>query len=163
MQAHAAHADRVAYAVLVVDRVLPRQGVQNHPVRVHRNGACALEHAVQILARHFAAADRAHAVRHVALDVAAGHAFAVLYPLRYAEIEQMVAIRSPERVESLEEVLAELTTYPVGTSLLLTGTIVVGRDIAHAKDGDAIGIDFTHHGRNLRGAEIESDDDLTGS
>jgi len=35
-------------------------------------------------------------------------AFAVLYPLRYAEIEQMVAIRSPERVEFLEEVLAEL-------------------------------------------------------
>ena len=33
----------------------------------------------------------------------------------------------------IKEVLAELTTYPVGTSLLLTGTIVVGRDIAHAK------------------------------
>ncbi len=31
------------------------------------------------------------------------------------------------------EVLAELTKHPVGTSLLLTGTIVVGRDIAHAK------------------------------
>jgi fumarate hydratase class I len=33
----------------------------------------------------------------------------------------------------MEEVLAELTRHPVGTSLLLTGTIVVGRDIAHAK------------------------------
>ena len=33
----------------------------------------------------------------------------------------------------MKEVLAELTRYPVGTSLLLTGTIVVGRDIAHAK------------------------------
>lgn len=33
----------------------------------------------------------------------------------------------------MQEVLAELTTYPVGASLLLTGTIVVGRDIAHAK------------------------------
>lgn len=31
------------------------------------------------------------------------------------------------------EVLAELTRHEVGTSLLLTGTIVVGRDIAHAK------------------------------
>jgi len=31
------------------------------------------------------------------------------------------------------EILAELTKHPVGTSLLLTGTIVVGRDIAHAK------------------------------
>ena len=33
----------------------------------------------------------------------------------------------------MNEVLAELTKHPVGTSLLLTGTIVVGRDIAHAK------------------------------
>ena len=33
----------------------------------------------------------------------------------------------------MQEVLAELTKHPVGTSLLLTGTIVVGRDIAHAK------------------------------
>lgn len=34
---------------------------------------------------------------------------------------------------AMPEVLAELTTHPVGTSLLLTGTIIVGRDIAHAK------------------------------
>lgn len=33
----------------------------------------------------------------------------------------------------MKEVLAELTSHPVGTSLSLTGTIVVGRDIAHAK------------------------------
>ncbi|TKB25971.1 fumarate hydratase [Desulfopila sp. IMCC35006] len=33
----------------------------------------------------------------------------------------------------MQEVLKELTRHPVGTSLLLTGTIVVGRDIAHAK------------------------------
>ncbi|MFV0439512.1 MAG: fumarate hydratase [Desulfopila sp.] len=33
----------------------------------------------------------------------------------------------------MPEVLAELTRHPVGTALLLTGTIVVGRDIAHAK------------------------------
>jgi fumarate hydratase, class I len=33
----------------------------------------------------------------------------------------------------MPEVLAELTRHPVGTMLLLNGTIVVGRDIAHAK------------------------------
>ncbi|WP_163340056.1 fumarate hydratase [Desulfopila sp. IMCC35008] len=33
----------------------------------------------------------------------------------------------------MKDVLAELTKHPVGTSLMLTGTIVVGRDIAHAK------------------------------
>ncbi|HEU5361299.1 MAG TPA: fumarate hydratase [Candidatus Deferrimicrobiaceae bacterium] len=33
----------------------------------------------------------------------------------------------------MKEVLAELTKYPVTTQLSLTGTLVVGRDIAHAK------------------------------
>jgi len=33
----------------------------------------------------------------------------------------------------MKEVLADLTKYPVSTRLSLTGTIVVGRDIAHAK------------------------------
>ena len=33
----------------------------------------------------------------------------------------------------MKEILAELTKYPVSTSLMLSGTIVVGRDIAHAK------------------------------
>ena len=33
----------------------------------------------------------------------------------------------------MKGILAELTKHPVATSLLLTGTIVVGRDIAHAK------------------------------
>ena len=35
-------------------------------------------------------------------------AFAVLYPPRYAEIEQMVALQAPEREEFLQTVLAEL-------------------------------------------------------
>ncbi len=35
--------------------------------------------------------------------------------------------------KSMKEILAELTRHQVGTSLLLTGTIIVGRDIAHAK------------------------------
>lgn len=33
----------------------------------------------------------------------------------------------------MKEILAELSKYPVATRLSLTGTIVVGRDIAHAK------------------------------
>ncbi len=35
--------------------------------------------------------------------------------------------------QPMEDVCAELTQYGVGTSLLLSGTIIVGRDIAHAK------------------------------
>ncbi len=33
----------------------------------------------------------------------------------------------------MKEILAELSNYPVSTFLLLNGTIIVGRDIAHAK------------------------------
>ena len=33
----------------------------------------------------------------------------------------------------MAEILAELSKYPVSTPLKLTGTIVVARDIAHAK------------------------------
>jgi len=33
----------------------------------------------------------------------------------------------------MKEILAELTKHAVGTSLMLSGTIIVGRDIAHAK------------------------------
>lgn len=33
----------------------------------------------------------------------------------------------------MEEILAELTKHPVGTRLSLNGTIIVGRDIAHAR------------------------------
>jgi len=35
--------------------------------------------------------------------------------------------------QPMADILKELTRHPVGTSLSLTGTIVVGRDIAHAK------------------------------
>ena len=35
--------------------------------------------------------------------------------------------------QTMPAILAELTKHPVSTPLLLTGTIVVGRDIAHAK------------------------------
>ncbi len=33
----------------------------------------------------------------------------------------------------MKEILAELSKHPVTTPLLLTGTLVVARDIAHAK------------------------------
>jgi fumarate hydratase, class I len=38
----------------------------------------------------------------------------------------------------MKEILAELTKHPVSTPLLLTGTLVVGRDIAHAKFAELI-------------------------
>ena len=53
-------------------------------------------------------------------------------PERYRTAEEgnVVAI---DLNQPMPEILAELTKHPVSTRLSLTGTIVVGRDIAHAK------------------------------
>ncbi len=40
----------------------------------------------------------------------------------------------------MKEILTELTKYPVATRLSLTGTIIVGRDIAHAKLNERLDI-----------------------
>ena len=39
----------------------------------------------------------------------------------------------------MDEIRAELTKYPVKTRLSLTGTLVVARDIAHAKIAERLG------------------------
>ena len=61
-EAHAAHPDGVADAVLAVDHVLARQDVEDLPVGVDRDGARAFEHALDVAARHLAAGDRRDAV-----------------------------------------------------------------------------------------------------
>ena len=38
----------------------------------------------------------------------------------------------------MKDILAELSKYPISTPLKLTGTIVVGRDIAHARIKDRL-------------------------
>ncbi len=60
------------------------------------------------------------------------HAPERLVPLQYRTGKHshgvQIALDKP-----MKQILAELTKHPVSTPLLLTGTIVVGRDIAHAK------------------------------
>ncbi|MFN8239366.1 MAG: fumarate hydratase [Bacteroidales bacterium] len=51
-------------------------------------------------------------------------------PARAPELEKPVEINLDR---PMKEVLAELTKYPVKTRLSLTGTLVVARDIAHAR------------------------------
>ena len=55
-----------------------------------------------------------------------------LIPERYRQAAEgkVVAI---DLNQPMPEILAELTKHPVSTRLSLTGTIIVGRDIAHAK------------------------------
>ena len=50
-----------------------------------------------------------------------------------ADMAEPAAAVSIDLDRPMDEIRAELTKHPVGTRLALTGTIVVGRDIAHAK------------------------------
>jgi len=53
-------------------------------------------------------------------------------PDKYRKVDEGEAIKI-DLNKPMKEILAELSKHPVGTRLSLTGTIVVGRDIAHAK------------------------------
>jgi fumarate hydratase, class I len=60
------------------------------------------------------------------------HAPERLIPLQYKTGKHAHGVKI-DLNKPMKEILAELTKHPVSTPLLLTGTIVVGRDIAHAK------------------------------
>jgi fumarate hydratase, class I len=53
-------------------------------------------------------------------------------PEKYQKAEEGGAVNI-DLNKPMKEILAELSTHPVGTRLSLNGTIIVGRDIAHAK------------------------------
>ncbi|RPH29382.1 MAG: fumarate hydratase [Bacteroidales bacterium] len=53
-------------------------------------------------------------------------------PEKYRKAEEGEAIKI-DLNKPMKDILVELSKYPVGTRLSLTGTIIVGRDIAHAK------------------------------
>ncbi len=53
-------------------------------------------------------------------------------PEKYRKVEEDEAIKI-DLNRPMKEILSELSKHPVGTRLSLTGTIIVGRDIAHAK------------------------------
>ncbi|HEX9050764.1 MAG TPA: fumarate hydratase [Anaeromyxobacter sp.] len=61
------------------------------------------------------------------------HAPSRLIPLEYKKGGKHAHGVKVDLDRPMKEILAELTKHPVSTPLLLSGTIVVGRDIAHAK------------------------------
>src|SRR5450830_141944 len=73
-QPHARHAEGLAYAFLVVDHVVLRQGVQHALVRRDRHGLGRVEYALKVGRTDFTVADRHDAVGVQAADVIARHA-----------------------------------------------------------------------------------------
>jgi fumarate hydratase class I len=99
-------------------------------VRLPRHGAsCPVAMAVSCSAdRNLKAKINKEGVWVEELD----HAPERLIPLEFKKGKHEHGVRI-DLNRPMKEVLAELTKYPVSTPLLLTGTLVVARDIAHAK------------------------------
>ncbi len=72
LQTHAGHAQRFTHALLVVDHVVLRQGVQHALIGRNGNRLRRVEHTLQIGGTHFAVADGHDAVGIQAADVVTG-------------------------------------------------------------------------------------------
>ena len=74
LETHARHADRLADAFLIIDDEFLRQDVQDLLVGRNRHGARRIDHAIDVIGRHFLVADRDDAVRVETAHMTAGNA-----------------------------------------------------------------------------------------
>jgi hypothetical protein len=106
-----------------------------------------LEDAVDVGALHLAARDGGDAVGRHAADVAAGDA-----RVDGADLDAGHRLR---RLDGLRD--GAHRPVDVGDDALAQAA---AGDVAHAEDGDPVGVDLAHHGENLGGADVQADDDL---
>ena len=147
LQAHAAHAQRLAHAVLAVDHVLLRQHVDDVAVDGQRDGARQLQHLGDVAGADFLVLDRDRAGRVDALDVAAGDAGVDLRDLAAGHalgLEDRLLDRRHRRVDVDDDALLEAAR----------------RVRADADDVEAVGSDLAHDRGDLGGADVEPDDDV---
>jgi hypothetical protein len=149
LEAHAGHPDRIADSLLAVDDEFLRQHVQDLLVGRDGDRLGRVDHVLDIGGLDFLVADRNHAVRveaaHVAasdarvdrVDLAAGHQLGfldgALYRLhRRFDVDHHTALETARRLRADADDL----------------DAAVGRDLS----------DQDHH---FRGADVESDDELS--
>ena len=110
LEAHAAHAERLAHAVLAVDLVLLRQHVDDVAVDRQRDGARQLQHLVHVGGADLLVLDRHRARRVDALDVAARDADVDLRDLAAGHalgFEDRLLDRGHRRVDVDDDALLE--------------------------------------------------------
>src|SRR6266704_2575375 len=148
LEPYAAHAERLAHAVLAVDDEFLGEDVQHLLVGRDRHRARRFDGALDVDRRHLLVLDRDHPRRVEALDVAAGDPgenaldLAVGHQLGFLE-------------RALDGVHRRLDVYD---DALLQA---LGLVAAHADDVQApVGKQFRDHRHHLGGADVQSDDEV---
>ena len=116
-------------------------------IGVDRNGACAFEDAIEIGALHFAARDRRDAVRRLRTNVASGDA-----GIDGSDFDTGHRLRSFDRVFDRTNGPVDVRDDPFSQS--------AAWDAADAEDGDPVCFDLTDDRADLRGPDVEADDDF---
>ena len=147
LQAYAAHADGIAYAVLVVDDVFARQDVEDLAVGVDRYRARPFEDALEVDAGHFATRDRRDSIGRLRANVATGHA-----RVHGADLDARHRLRRvdgvPDRAHRPVDVRYDALAKPAA------------RHVADAENRDAVRVDLAYNRRHLGRADVETHDDL---
>src|SRR5206468_2618891 len=116
-------------------------------VCVHRNRARSFQHALQIRLCHLATGDGGDAVRDLAAHVATADA-----DVHRGDLHPGHGLSRTDR-------FADGAHGPldVGHDALAQ---TAARHISHTEHGDTVAVDFAHDGRDLGGAEIQTDYDF---
>ena len=149
-QAHAAHAERFAHVALAVDDEFLVQNVQHLLIGRNRNRFRGLDHPLDVLLRHFAVLDRHHAARVDALDVAARDA-----GINLADFAVRHQFGLLERALNRADRCLDIDDHPFLEAF--------GRMAAHADHLEtAVRLHFGDDRRDLRRADVETDDQVLG-
>jgi hypothetical protein len=147
LQPHAAHAERLAHAVLAVDLVLLRQHVNDVAVDRQRDRARQLQNLGDVARTDLLVLDRDSPRRVDALDVAARDADVDLRDLAAGHalgFEDRLLDGRHRRIDVDDDALLE----------------AAGRVRPDADDVETVGSDLADDGGDLGGADVEPDDDV---
>jgi hypothetical protein len=146
LEAHAAHADRLAHAALAVDDEFLGQDVQDLLLGRDRHRARDLDHALDVERRDLLLLDRDHAAGVEALDVAAGDAGVDLVDLAVGhQLDLLHDAR--DRIHRGLDVHHHAALEAVGR---------LGAEADHVEP--PVGLHLGDHAGDLGGADVQADD-----
>src|SRR5208282_2830348 len=148
-QPYARHPDRLAHALLIIDRELLRQDVQDLAIQRNRNRARGVDHPLDVTGAYFTAAHCYDSVAVQAADVRPGNARDHRTDSRaggFLGFLERGADRFDRRLDIDDDTLAKSRT---------------GRDAMPQKSDLALGARVSHQRAILAGANIQSGEQIS--